>query len=130
MRSFLILHGLGGSGPAHWQAWLYRELLQRGEKAYFPDFPGKDHPDQAAWLERLNTVFSQIPEGEEIIVVAHSLACINWFHYAISGLSRSVKRVILVTPPSAFLDYEPIKAFFNFPDNKKKAIQRLLKKHC
>lgn len=118
MRSFLILHGLGGSGPTHWQAWLYQELLKRGEKAYFPDFPDKDHPDKAAWLERLNSIFLKIPKEEEIIVVAHSLACINWFHYAASGLTRSIKKVILVAPPSAFLEHEPIKAFLNLPDNK------------
>ncbi|MCL6457488.1 MAG: alpha/beta hydrolase, partial [Gorillibacterium sp.] len=51
-------------------------------------------------------------------IVAHSLACILWFHYvATSTLVRKVKRAILVSPPSPFIEFPPVQTFFPLPDN-------------
>ncbi|MNO23575.1 putative hydrolase YdeN [compost metagenome] len=116
-RSFLVLYGVGGSGPDHWQRWLQQELVKQGEKVYFPDFPDKDQPDKDVWLDYLSSVFEEISQEEEVIVVAHSLACIMWFHYAASHPKRKIQRAILVAPPSPFLKYEPVMTFFPVPDN-------------
>lgn len=116
-RSFLIMYGVGGSGPDHWQTWLQQELVKQGETVRFPDFPDKDQPDKDVWLAHLSSVFEEIPQDEEVIVVAHSLACIMWFHYAVSYSKRKVQRAILVVPPSPFLEYEPVMTFFPVPEN-------------
>ncbi|MFD0589268.1 RBBP9/YdeN family alpha/beta hydrolase [Paenibacillus sp. GCM10027627] len=116
-RSFVILHGLGGSSPEHWQAWLRKELVKQGETVRFPDFPDKDQPDKTVWLNRLSNILEEIPSEEKVTVVAHSLACILWFHYAASALKRKVHRAILVAPPSPLLQYEPVETFFPIPEN-------------
>lgn len=119
-RSFLLLHGVGGSGSEHWQAWLHQELVKRGETVRFPDFPDKDHPDKAVWIDRLSVILGEIPNDEDVVVVAHSLACIMWFHYAASTPKRKIQRAILVAPPSPFLEFEPVMTFFPVPDNMHK----------
>lgn len=58
--------------------------MNQGEKVDFPEFPDKDQPDKGVWLECLSAAFEEIAQDEEVIVVAHSLACILWFHYAAS----------------------------------------------
>lgn len=116
-RSFLILYGVGGSEPDHWQTWLQQELEKQGEKVRFPDFPDKDQPIKDVWLDHLSSVIEEIPQDEEVIVVAHSLACIMWFHYAASCPKRKLQRAILVAPPSPFLEYEPVMTFFPVPQN-------------
>ena len=35
----LIVHGLGGSGPDHWQTWLASRLAARGVSVSYPDLP-------------------------------------------------------------------------------------------
>jgi uncharacterized protein len=115
-RSFLILHGLGGSGPAHWQTWLVKELVQQGEKVYYPELPEQDQPDKGEWLKSLDSVMAGIPEEEELTVIAHSLACILWFHYASAAPVRRVKRVILVCPPSIRTDLKQVASFFPLPE--------------
>ena len=117
-RSFLILYGVGGSEQSHWQSWLYRELVKQGEKVYFPDFPDKDQPIKDVWLKHLSFIFEKIPQNEEVTVVAHSLACIMWFHYAASHPRRKAKRAILVSLPSPYLQYEPVMTFFPLPEDK------------
>ena len=116
-KSFLILYGIGGSGTSHWQSWLHKELVNRGKKSYFPDFPDKDQPNKEIWLSHLTSLLDAIPENEEVTVVAHSLASIMWFHYATSFPKRKVKRAILVSPPSPFLEYPPVMTFFPIPEN-------------
>ncbi|MBY9078908.1 alpha/beta fold hydrolase [Paenibacillus sp. HN-1] len=116
-RSYLILYGLGGSGPEHWQSWLYEELIARGERVYYPDFPDYDHPVKSEWMRRLAEVLETIPEEEELTVVAHSLGCILWFHYAIAAKVRLAKSLILVCPPSIHTRLEEVASFFPVPDS-------------
>ncbi|WP_141604396.1 RBBP9/YdeN family alpha/beta hydrolase [Terrilactibacillus laevilacticus] len=115
-RSFVILHGLGGSGAAHWQTWLYKQLMDKGETVYYPSFPEKHHPNKEKWLQILKALMDEIPKDEEIIVVTHSLGCILWFHYAVLT-NRKVSRVILVAPPSPYSKVEEIQSFYPVPDN-------------
>lgn len=117
MTNFLILHGLGGSTGGHWQEWLFHELKARGERVCFPQFPDWDRPRKAIWLAQLNDVMASIPEKEKLVVIAHSLGCMLWIHYAAQCLKRKVSKAILVCPPSRFLDEEAIKDFFPLPEN-------------
>ncbi|MDD9147250.1 MULTISPECIES: RBBP9/YdeN family alpha/beta hydrolase [unclassified Sporolactobacillus] len=117
MTNFLILHGLGGSRGGHWQEWLFHELKARGERVCFPQFPDWDCPRKAVWLARLNNIMASVPENEKTVVIAHSLGCVLWFHYAAQPLRRKVRKAILVCPPSQFLNEKAIEDFFPLPDN-------------
>lgn len=114
-RSFLILYGLGGSGPDHWQSWLARGLAARGEAVHYPSLPNPDHPDKDQWLNALAQSMDAIPADEELTVVAHSLACILWFHYAAQGVQRKAEHVFLVAPPSVHTKLDEVASFFPVP---------------
>lgn len=105
-RRFLILHGLSGSGPEHWQSWLAGRLRERGEKVAYPDLPDPDEPRLAAWLAALGPL-----RGEDDVVVCHSLACLLWLHHRAAG-GPVARRVLLVAPPSEDADVPEIMDFF------------------
>ncbi|MEW4368793.1 RBBP9/YdeN family alpha/beta hydrolase [Paenibacillus kandeliae] len=113
--SYLLLHGLGGSGPEHWQTWLSAQLTERGERVYYPQFPNHDEPSLAIWLQELSELMDAIPQDEELIVITHSLGCILWFHYAATLPTRRVKQAIIVAPPSAQIQLPEIQEFFPPP---------------
>jgi predicted alpha/beta hydrolase family esterase len=75
-HSFLLIHGLGGSGPQHWQSWLYNELKQRNIHVHYPIFSNYDSPSKDVWLQELASAFENIPENHQVTVLAHSLGCI------------------------------------------------------
>ena len=83
-RNFLILHGLEGSGPGHWQTWLAARLRADGERVAYPDLPDADMPSLHSWREPLEGELDALPEGETI-VVCHSLACLLWLHHVADG---------------------------------------------
>ena len=62
--SYLLLHGLGGSGPEHWQTWLSTQLVERGQRVYYPQFPDHDEPSLAIWLQELSELMDAIPQDE------------------------------------------------------------------
>lgn len=126
-RSFLIIHGLGGSGPEHWQSWLNSELEDAGETVYYPTLPEYDDPYKDKWLKKLEETFQTIT-SDHIIVVAHSLGCVLWLHFALKNadkIKNSVKRVILVAPPSPYLKHEIIQRFFPLPIKGKELLQSI-----
>ena len=124
-RSFIVLHGLGGSGPEHWQSWLYKELVNASEDVYYPTLPEYNDPHKDKWIKTLEDTFQRI-SSDNITVVAHSLGCILWLHFAIKNeqmLKKIVKRVILVAPPSPYLKHEIIQRFFPLPVRGKGTLQ-------
>ena len=124
-RSFIVLHGLGGSGSEHWQSWLYKELLDAGENVYYPTLPDFDNPHKDKWLQTLEETFQTI-SSDNITVVAHSLGCILWLHFVLKHgkkLKNTVTRVILVAPPSPYLKHDLIQRFFPLPVKGKEIIQ-------
>lgn len=129
-RSFLILYGLGGSGPDHWQSWLARELAGRGETVYYPSLPEPDGPDKGRWLDCLTDSLAGIPADEELTVIAHSLACILWFHHAAAGPQRRAERALLVAPPSVHTSLAEVATFFPVTEHvssvKNAAVRTLL----
>jgi uncharacterized protein len=98
-RSFLILHGLEGSGPDHWQTWLAGRLGERGESVAYPDLPDPFDPQPDLWLAVLRSELAAM-EGERI-VLCHSLACRLWLLHAHAhvGSAHVAERVLLVAPP-------------------------------
>jgi predicted alpha/beta hydrolase family esterase len=106
---FLVLHGLAGSGPGHWQSWITGRLRAAGHDVRFPDLPDPLAPQRDAWLDAL--------DGERVggeIVLCHSLACILWLHHRAQG-GADADRVLLVAPPSEEADVPEIANFFPAP---------------
>lgn len=97
-RTFLILHGVNGSGLEHWQTLLARHLRQRGEAVLYPELSGKEEPDRAVWLAELRAQLAAA-DPAEMTVVCHSLSCILWLHHAQDRTCAPVDRLILVAPP-------------------------------
>ena len=110
MSAFLILHGLEGSGPDHWQTWLAGRLRERGERVSYPHLPDPFDPHPADWLRALDEELSLL-DGP--VVLCHSLACLLWLRAVARPTSeRLASRVLLVAPPYRE-DLEPVARFLD-----------------
>jgi predicted alpha/beta hydrolase family esterase len=91
MPPVLIVPGLGGSGPAHWQSrW---EELERGyRRVSMPDW---DRPDLTTWVSTLAAAVHAAPVGA--VIVAHSLGCLAVAHWA--GRGGKARGALLVAVP-------------------------------
>jgi predicted alpha/beta hydrolase family esterase len=107
--AFLILHGLSGSGPGHWQRWLQERLIEAGHTVRFPDLPDPDSPDPETWRRELLAELAGLDHRERV-VICHSLSCITWLS-ACAEIRRPVDRVALVAPPSLGADLDEIEPF-------------------
>jgi len=108
--AFLILHGLSGSGPGHWQRWLLERLTQTGHAVRFPDLPDPDTPDPDSWRREVLAELALL-DGHERVVICHSLSCVTWLAVA-QELQRPVDRVALVAPPSLRSGLRELEPFF------------------
>jgi uncharacterized protein len=90
----LVLPGLGGSGPDHWQTrWealhpSYRRVVQRNW----------DCPDREGWLEALGAAVENAGAGEPVALVAHSLGCALVAHAVARPFAARVRAALLVAP--------------------------------
>lgn len=96
--AFLILHGLEGSGPEHWQTWLAARLRARGLAVSYPTLPDADAPRIDRWLDALDGELSRLPAAQTT-VLCHSLGSLLWFHHAARQPAVQVARALLVAPP-------------------------------
>lgn len=96
MPQYLILPGYGGSGPAHWQTlWEIRDPAFR--RVVQKDW---DRPVAAEWAENLERAVAEV-EGD-VILVAHSLACLlvpHWAAGSAPAVKAKVRAALLVGPP-------------------------------
>jgi uncharacterized protein len=123
-RSFLILHGLHGSGPGHWQTWLAARLRADGERVAYPDLPDADAPSLTAWRGALDGELAALPAGQ-VVVICHSLACLLWLHHVADGGAQA-GRALLVAPPSEASGLPEIEPFFPVPLPKLAAGARMV----
>lgn len=99
----LILPGIGNSGPSHWQSlW----------EAANPDFHRVqqrdwDNPVCAEWVTRIEAAVKAA--GPEVILVAHSLACLAVAHWAANPHSP-IKGALLVAVPDPHGPEFPVEA--------------------
>jgi uncharacterized protein len=95
----VILPGIGGSEPGHWQR-LLADRLAAGHEVRLPALPDLDRPRPGPWLAVLGETLAGLPDGG-YDVVCHSLGCLLWLHHAASGPSGPAPaRVLLVAPPA------------------------------
>ena len=110
--SFLILHGLEGSGPGHWQTWLAGRLRAADAQVAYPDLPDADRPELRSWLDALARELDALASPP--VVLCHSLACVLWLHHAAAG-GALASRLLLVAPPSPESELEPLQSFLPAP---------------
>jgi uncharacterized protein len=97
--AFLVLHGIEGSGPEHWQTWIARRLREHGAQVAYPDLPEADAPRLERWLAALDDELARLPP-EETTVLCHSLGGLLWLHHSSDERERAdVARALLVAPP-------------------------------
>lgn len=104
----LILPGLGSSGPDHWQS--------RWQSAY-PNMQRVEqhdwhHPQRDAWVDALDAAV--LDRGPDVVLVAHSLACLQVVHWAAASRSP-VRGALLVAVPDAEGPSFPREAIGFFP---------------
>lgn len=93
----LIIPGLGGSGPEHWQS-LWQSRLPNATRVEQADW---DKPDRAGWIAALDAATAAAKRPP--ILVAHSLSCalVAWWAAA---HRRAVHGALLVAPPDVDSD--------------------------
>lgn len=116
----VIVHGYEGSGPGHWQRWLYDELRARRTPVAFPELPSPAAPDKDAWVAALDAVIA--PATSPVTLVCHSLGCWALDHWLAAGAPNAgaarasrVRAALLVSPPSPLLPFEPVESFLPPP---------------
>ena len=118
MPSVLILPGFGNSGEAHWQS-----LWEQGHSD-FRRVVQKDwlRPVCDEWVLALENALKQT--NADVVLVAHSMACLVVAQWASNKHHASIKGALLVAPPNpngaAFpkeaIGFEQIyNGYFNFP---------------
>ncbi len=65
--AFLLVHGLAGSGPEHWQTWLAGRLCARGLDVSYPSLPDADSPRLERWLEALHVELARLSAAETTV---------------------------------------------------------------
>lgn len=88
----LIVPGLGGSGPAHWQT-RWEALYPRHARLVQRDW---DHPERGDWLAALGAALEAA--HEPVALVAHSLGCALVAHAASRPYAKSIAAALLVAP--------------------------------
>jgi predicted alpha/beta hydrolase family esterase len=90
----LIVPGLNGSGPGHWQTlWEEKYGCERVNQRDWRN------PDLAEWVDTLNAFITA--NSERAVLIAHSLGCLAVAHWAYAHPENTgqVKCALLVAPP-------------------------------
>ena len=98
----LLIPGLDGSGPGHWQ----RRWSEEMEDAQLVDLGLWEKPHRNTWINRLNLSVQRA--GRPVVLVAHSLGCLLtawWAKFEQPGWSSPVVGALLVAPPE--VDFFP-----------------------
>jgi len=101
----LVSPGLGNSGPTHWQSlWEADPAVQPAARVARRDW---DRPDRDEWRCELDAaVRGAAAASSAIVLVGHSLACLNFADWAGRAaaespeLLRVVRGALLVAPPN------------------------------
>lgn len=108
---YIIVPGLGNSGPAHWQS-LWQNKLPGAVRCEQHDW---DTPCPADWVAALNDCVSL--SAEPCLLVAHSLGVALVAHWAMEFHSNKVAGALLVSPsdvdspghtPDSVRDFAPM----------------------
>lgn len=88
----LLLPGIGNSGPEHWQTLWEKEDV-RIQRIDVQDW---ENPDRCHWVKNLERAVNLA--GPDVVLVAHSLGCLQVAHWAASSHS-AIRGALLVAVP-------------------------------
>jgi len=92
MTNYLIVPGLGNSGPEHWQSY-----FERSRDNFFRiDQRDWDAPTCTAWIETIDKRVGEF-DCSTVVLVGHSLGCPAIAHWA-CRYKRKIKGALLVAP--------------------------------
>lgn len=91
--NYLILPGLNGSGPQHWQT-IWEQKHPNFRRVNEPDWA---NPDRETWIKNLEEAVKLA--GPDTILVAHSLACLQVVHWS-ARTKLKIHAAFLVAPPN------------------------------
>jgi uncharacterized protein len=109
MTQVLILPGIGGSGPGHWQT-RWEQAQPEYRRIEMPDW---DRPELDVWLGRIEQAVRAA--GPKVIVVAHSLGCMALAHWAARGGMLHAALLVAVPDPRGQLYPEEAESFSDLP---------------
>jgi predicted alpha/beta hydrolase family esterase len=109
----LVLPGICNSGPRHWQT-LWESRIPGCARLGARDW---SRPDRAEWVAALESALAhggRLP----VILVAHSVGCLQVVHWAAAHGKRAIQGALLVAPPDPTSTTFPRKAsgFAPLPD--------------
>ena len=92
MTQYLIIPGLGNSGPAHWQTW-FEQSLPNCKRIQQKEW---DVPDLADWLKAIDEEVANY-DPATVVLIGHSLGCSTIAHWA-KHSGKIIKGAMLVAP--------------------------------
>lgn len=114
MTNFLIVPGLGNSGPEHWQSYFERS----GNNFFRINQREWDAPTCTAWIETIEKKVREF-DCSTIVLVGHSLGCLAVAHWA-CRYEQKIKGALLVAPSDLEAPQYtfPVRGFAPIPLNK------------
>lgn len=92
MINYIIIPGLGNSGPEHWQTYFEKS----GNNFYRINQKEWDAPVCNDWLETINGELNKF-DLNNLILIGHSLGCATIAHWA-KKYRKIIKGALLVAP--------------------------------
>ncbi|MFC0076512.1 RBBP9/YdeN family alpha/beta hydrolase [Flavobacterium procerum] len=92
MINYLIVPGLGNSGPEHWQTYFQNS----GDNFHRVEQQEWDEPTCENWITAIDEKVLQF-DFSTIVLIGHSLGCSTIAHWA-SKYKRKIKGAMLVAP--------------------------------
>lgn len=109
MTPVLILPGLGGSGPEHWQT-RWQALDPSYRRVHVPDW---DRPELDAWVAALEAAVAKCTRPP--VIAAHSLGCLAVAHFARRGGAAHGALLVAVPDPDGAAFPEVARSFVPAP---------------
>lgn len=92
MTHYLIIPGLGNSGPEHWQTY----FEQSGENFTRIEQTEWDAPDCRDWVETIHAALAPY-DLSNVVLIGHSLGCTTIAHWS-HQYQMAIKGAFLVAP--------------------------------
>jgi len=92
MTHYLIVPGLGNSGPEHWQTY----FEESGPNFHRIQQEEWDAPECSDWIEKIEENVKRFDQ-QEVVLIGHSLGCTAIAHWA-KRFGKTIKGAMLVAP--------------------------------
>jgi hypothetical protein len=92
MINYLLVPGLGNSGPEHWQTYFQNS----GDNFYRIEQKEWDAPNCEDWISTIDKIVTEF-DLTSVVLIGHSLGCSTIAHWA-KKYKRQIKGALLVAP--------------------------------